>query len=154
MSRQDWGRKYTDEPAPIHHVRWFHGGPPALLSAAPIVTSSIPTWQPLTREESDACEASWQELNPEARLNVYSPRDGSAGGDDDDTDETLKVGIPVSSDRLFEVDVRSMQVIHSFVIAGYFLTPSHSPALSCVLEIGHQDPSHARSMDARRGRPD
>lgn len=93
-----------DEVAPRHHVRWFHAGPPALLSISPAALGPIPTWQPLTREESDACEEEWQKLNPEARL----PESGHDAAEDDKDD--FRVGIPVSSDKLFEVDVRSMQV--------------------------------------------
>ncbi|KAG9003236.1 hypothetical protein FRB93_011149 [Tulasnella sp. JGI-2019a] len=100
------GARIHDDPAPRHHVRWFHAGPPSLLSIVPTVVGSVPTWQPLTRGESDACEEAWQELNPEARFSVAKPGDQDA---EDDKDET-RVGIPVSNDKLFEVDVRSMQL--------------------------------------------
>ncbi|KAG8888357.1 hypothetical protein FRB98_007932 [Tulasnella sp. 332] len=72
---------------------------------SPTTIGPTPTWQPLTREESDACEEAWQELNPEARHNLSE----SSPSAEDDQDE-FKVGIPVSNDKLFEVDVRSMQL--------------------------------------------
>lgn len=52
----------SEESPPDIHVRWFQVEVPDLLSFAPIVLSSTITWRPLTREESDACEAAWRKL--------------------------------------------------------------------------------------------
>ncbi len=75
-----------------------------LLSSAPIVATNT-TWQPLTRDESDLCETAWQQLSSEekmASLHIQESHDVRR-------DET-RVGIPVSRDRLFEVDIISLQV--------------------------------------------
>jgi hypothetical protein len=59
----------ADAPPKIH-VRWFRVEVQELLSIAPIVLNSMPAWRPLTRDESDACEAAWQALPPS---NARSP---------------------------------------------------------------------------------
>lgn len=48
-----------EESPPSVHVRWFQIEVSELLSTVPLVLNSSPTWRPLTREESDACEAAW-----------------------------------------------------------------------------------------------
>lgn len=55
-----------DVPPPVH-VRWFQVEVPELLSVAPIVLNATVTWRPLTREESDACEAMWLGLPAQQR---------------------------------------------------------------------------------------
>jgi hypothetical protein len=90
---------------PRVHVRWFHSGPSTLLSSAPIALGPQPIWQPLTREESDACEEAWRVLSNEDK-DAHNERDI----DPDSDEEDVKVGIPVSTDQLFEVDVRAMKV--------------------------------------------
>ncbi|KAG8931602.1 hypothetical protein FRC02_002477 [Tulasnella sp. 418] len=98
----------SEEP-PNHHVRWFHAGPTTLLSIAPITLSTTTNWQPLTREESDLCEEAWRELTPEDQAEA-SQRDIDPNEDDDD----MKIGIPISRDRLFEVDVKAMKLYPVF----------------------------------------
>ncbi|KAG9002630.1 hypothetical protein FRB90_011344, partial [Tulasnella sp. 427] len=98
----------SEEP-PKHHVRWFHGGPPMLLSSAPIALGATPIWQPFTKEESDACEEAWLALTEDEKV----PAPSSAGEVEEDRDDT-KVGIPVSRDKLFEVDVASMKLYPVF----------------------------------------
>lgn len=54
------GKSHMDEESPPSvHVRWFQIEVSELLSTVPLVLNSSPTWRPLTREESDACEAAW-----------------------------------------------------------------------------------------------
>ena len=59
---------------PAVHVRWFQVDVPELLSIAPIILSSVPTWRPLTREESDACESAWRALPAESAASAASSR--------------------------------------------------------------------------------
>ncbi|KAG8895226.1 hypothetical protein FRC01_012495, partial [Tulasnella sp. 417] len=142
---------------PKHHVRWFHSGPPMLLASAPITLGATPIWQPFTRDESDACEEAWQALSEDEKVIALSPADEATDEYHDDT----KVGIPVSRDKLFEVDVVSMKLYPVFwkttvkipVIRGQWMfdesRPVESPSvqpwkssyeveLQTALEIGTQ----------------
>ncbi|KAG8944534.1 hypothetical protein FRC04_001756 [Tulasnella sp. 424] len=133
----------SEEP-PKHHVRWFHGGPPMLLSSAPVTLGPTPVWQPFTREESDACEESWQALSEDEKITPLGFADDTTDEDHDDT----KVGIPVSRDKLFEVDVISMKLSPVFwkstvkipVIRGQWMydESSYEVELRTALEIGAQ----------------
>lgn len=79
-----------------------------LLASAPITLGPTPIWQPFTREESDACEDAWQALSEDEKVTSLSPTDDIT----DEYHDDIKVGIPVSRDKLFEVDVISMKVNH------------------------------------------
>lgn len=116
----------SEEP-PKHHVRWFHGGPPMLLSSAPVTLGPTPVWQPFTREESDACEESWQALSEDEKITPLGSADDTTDEDHDDA----KVGIPVSRDKLFEVDVISMKVNNKMCAKRTSLTITSHSSLLC-----------------------
>lgn len=58
---EDSGSNVEESPPSIH-VRWFQVEVLELLSTVPLVLNPSPTWRPLTREESDACEAAWKKV--------------------------------------------------------------------------------------------
>jgi len=118
---------------PMVHVRWFHAGPPMLLSSAPIALGPQPVWQALTREESDACEDAWRQLSGEDK-EAHIVKDIDPESDDDD----VKVGIPVSMDKLFEVDVKAMKV-ECYLLSTYYKLNWKRFSLvfaSCILSTG------------------
>lgn len=131
--------EYRDsEEPPKHHVRWLHGGPPMLLSSAPVTLGATPVWQQFTREESDACEEAWQALSEDEKSTALGSADDTTDEDHDDT----KVGIPVSRDKLFEVDVVSMKLSPVFwkstvkipVIRGQWMYDESRPVESPLAE--------------------
>ncbi|KAG8905484.1 hypothetical protein FRB99_008880 [Tulasnella sp. 403] len=141
--------RLVDNGPPRVHVRWFHAGPPTLLSSVPIATGPTPVWQPLTREESDACEDAWQELLEEEKAGSSTSLGSGGIFEHDDT----RVGIPVSKEKLFEVDVRSMRnkpventlaerlekayrVVQPWQAGQFEHVPSYEAELQRALEIG------------------
>ncbi|KAI5122806.1 hypothetical protein M0805_000148 [Coniferiporia weirii] len=109
----------TEEREPKLAVRWMRPqASSALLElpTVPIVQSShkdVTTWQAFTAEESSKCELAWQALSDEERKLAEEERaveelDSDDVDDDDDDEQT--VGVSIAKDRLFEVDVRSMQL--------------------------------------------
>jgi hypothetical protein len=65
-----------DLDTPPHtHIRWFHAGHGLGhldLLAVPVVakiasSNNASAWTSLTRDESDCCEAAWQQLSDEQR---------------------------------------------------------------------------------------
>lgn len=105
---------YDQDPPPLD-VRWMRPKSSSVLlqlPTAPVTLASSPkdvAWQPFTAEESSGCESAWLELNEEDRKRAEEDEDLDIAKqheeDEDDEDET--VGVSISKDRLFEVDVRS-----------------------------------------------
>lgn len=96
---------------PAITIRWLRpttSTPHLQLSTAPISVSNADSWISLSAQESTECEDAWQALSEEQRLAA------TAGGNEtnlveaDEDDET--VGITISEDKLFEVDVRKLEV--------------------------------------------
>jgi hypothetical protein len=100
---------------PQIHVRWWHsthGLAHMELLATPSAKISSQSWTKLSRDESDRCEAAWQELTEEekrASIARSNPEDLSPSrGEDEEHPQVL--GVPIGKERLFEVDVRTMTV--------------------------------------------
>lgn len=85
------------------------------LPTTPVTASSQKdlSWQAFTAEESAECEAAWLNLSDEERRLAEEDEGMSttAGKSEDPDDEDRDtVGVSIAKDKLFEVDVRSMQV--------------------------------------------
>lgn len=123
----------TVDPPEIF-VQWYHAGPAELLSSAPVALGPTVAWQTLTRDESNACEAVWKSLTPEeqATAHKYIEEELEVPAIDEDDHDFL--GVPVTLDKLFEVNVRTMRV-STRRYAGYGVLICML-ALSCLLENG------------------
>ena len=114
----------SDVASPPLVVRWLRPQTASVyldLPTAPITLSTqkeIP-WQAFTAEESAACEAAWQLLSDEDKkrsegLTVCEGEEcGGSGQKSRSNDEVVDdetVGVSIAKDKLFEVDVRRMQV--------------------------------------------
>ncbi|KAG8690205.1 hypothetical protein FRC09_012073 [Ceratobasidium sp. 395] len=108
----------SDEgPPPSIFVQWYHAGPAELLSSAPVSLGTTVAWQTLTRAESIACEGAWNSLSDEERrlANEYIEEEKDVPlVDEDSEDERDFLGVPVTLDKLFEVDVRTMRLYPVF----------------------------------------
>ncbi|KAG8786311.1 hypothetical protein FRC12_016730 [Ceratobasidium sp. 428] len=108
----------SDEgPPPSIFVQWYHAGPAELLSSAPVSLGTTVAWQTLTRAESIACESAWASLSDEERklANEYIEEEKDVPPVDEDIeDERDFLGVPVTLDKLFEVDVRTMRLYPVF----------------------------------------
>lgn len=101
---------------PLITVRWLRptmSTPYLQLPTAPITASTVDTWIALTEEESLECEKAWNTLSDEERtVAVLASEDRGSkqchrrGSSEDDEDS---VGISIFDDKLFEVDVKSME---------------------------------------------
>lgn len=103
----------TVDPPEIF-VQWYHAGPAELLSSAPVALGPTVAWQTLTRDESNACEAVWKSLTPEeqATAHKYIEEELEVPAIDEDDHDFL--GVPVTLDKLFEVNVRTMRLYPVF----------------------------------------
>ncbi|EJD52265.1 hypothetical protein AURDEDRAFT_181761 [Auricularia subglabra TFB-10046 SS5] len=100
-----------DEP-PYYAVRWLrpHYATALLnLPTAPVAQGSGHHWHAFTEAESEECEDAWLSLPEEARLNSGETYDGPAA-DEMEEDEEDVVGVAIYKDKLYEVDVRRMQL--------------------------------------------
>ncbi|KAH8114537.1 DDHD domain-containing protein [Phellopilus nigrolimitatus] len=108
----------TDYSPPPLSVRWMRPQASSAflnLPTAPVTASSQKdlSWQAFTAEESAECEAAWLNLSDEERRlaeedeGMSSTSGKSEDPDDEDRDT---VGVSIAKDKLFEVDVRSMQL--------------------------------------------
>ncbi|GJJ15605.1 hypothetical protein Clacol_009883 [Clathrus columnatus] len=104
--------------APSIQVRWLRPTTSTALlqlPTTPITVNHINTWVALSAEESLKCEIAWNDLSKdEQAIALESSRDNNkttandaAIEESDSEDET--VGVTIFQDRLFEVDVRSME---------------------------------------------
>lgn len=92
------------------------------LPTTPVTVNSIDSWVALTAEESLECETAWNALSEvekaialESSWNNTTDTDKAAHTEDSDSeDETI--GVTIFDDRLFEVDVRTMEVGCPFAI--------------------------------------
>ncbi|PVF99520.1 hypothetical protein CPB86DRAFT_825001 [Serendipita vermifera] len=104
---------------PKIHVRWWHsthGLAHMELLATPSAKISTQSWTRLTRDESDRCEAAWQELTEEekrASIETSEPEEPSPSTGEDGEDPLI-LGVPIGKERLFEVDVRTMTMFPVF----------------------------------------
>jgi hypothetical protein len=97
-------------PPPIA-IRWLRpttSTPHLQLPTAPISVSNVDTWIALSAQESARCEEAWQALSEEQRLAAEVSAEGNGSEPVEDADDET-VGISISEDRLFEVDVRTME---------------------------------------------
>ena len=104
--------------APPVPIRWFRptiSTPFLQLPTAPISVTHVDSWIALTVQESAQCEQAWQTLSEEQQLaaEASSSNDRCHPGSLEDLDKEQTVGIAISEDKLFEVDVRSMEVCYS-----------------------------------------
>ncbi|CAE7090882.1 unnamed protein product [Rhizoctonia solani] len=102
-----------EQQPPQIFVQWYHAGPAELLSSAPVALDPT-AWQTLSREESNACEAVWNKLNPEeqATAHQYIEEELEVPPLEEDDEEFL--GVPVTVDKLFEINVRTMRLYPVF----------------------------------------
>ncbi|KAG9077843.1 hypothetical protein FS749_010212, partial [Ceratobasidium sp. UAMH 11750] len=102
------------DDAPGIFVQWYHAGPAELLSSAPVSLGSAVVWQTLTRAESVACEAAWNTLTDDEKhlANEYIEEDKEVPPLEEDENDFL--GVPVTLDKLFEVNVRTMRLYPVF----------------------------------------
>jgi hypothetical protein len=98
-----------DSPPNIF-VQWYHAGPAELLSSVPVILGSTVAWQTLTRNESEACEATWNTLTDDEKKLAHSYIEEDIEVPPLEEDENDFLGVPVTLDKLFEVNVRTMRV--------------------------------------------
>ncbi|QRV92658.1 phospholipase [Ceratobasidium sp. AG-Ba] len=100
---------------PTIFVQWYHAGPAELLSSAPVSLGSNVAWQTLTREESIACEAAWNSLTDEEKqtANEYVEEVKDVPPLEDEDDDGF-LGVPVTVDKLFEINVKTMRLYPVF----------------------------------------
>lgn len=106
----------SEELMPSLDVRWLR---PQIASAvlelptAPVATSSQRNlqWLAFTGPESSECEDAWKRLSDEEKHIAEEETTGTPKEPVDvDDDEDDIVGVSIAKDKLFEVDVRTMQV--------------------------------------------
>ncbi|KIJ54720.1 hypothetical protein M422DRAFT_41955 [Sphaerobolus stellatus SS14] len=118
----------NESAPPSIAIRWLRPStstPYLQLPTAPVTISIADTWIAFTEEESAQCEEAWNALSEEQRAAAETAgesgtRPGSSQAtsetgdnqevpsDTEDTEET--VGVTIFEDRLFEVDVRTMEL--------------------------------------------
>ncbi|EJD50770.1 hypothetical protein AURDEDRAFT_182151 [Auricularia subglabra TFB-10046 SS5] len=95
---------------PRYSIRWLR---PAYSTAlldlptAPVTQTSSDAWRAFSEDESAACEAAWQRLPKDLQ---HNSGEDLAAIETDDSLEDDTVGVAIMRDRLFEVDVRTMQL--------------------------------------------
>lgn len=96
---------------PHYAIRWLR---PAYSTAlldlptAPVTQGGTDAWRAFSPEESAACEEAWQRLPKDERHNTGEGL--SAIVPDNGLDPADVVGVQIYNDKLYEVDVRVMQV--------------------------------------------
>ena len=114
-----------DNAAPEIFVQWYHAGPAELLSSAPVTLGPVVAWQSLTREESNACEAVWNTLSHEEKELAHKYIEEEVEVPSLEEDEEDFLGVPVTLDKLFEINVRTMRVsTFTCILANYSLQVS------------------------------
>ncbi|KAF8508209.1 DDHD domain-containing protein [Gautieria morchelliformis] len=106
---------------PSISVRWFRptmSTPFLQLPTAPISVTNIDSWIALSIQESAQCEEAWHALSDEQRhaAEASCSEDYQPGPLEELGEEESTVGVTLSEDRLFEVDVKSMEAGHSLMI--------------------------------------
>lgn len=95
---------------PHYDIRWLR---PAYSTAlldlptAPVSQGATDAWRAFSEEESAACEEAWQRLPKDEQHNTG---EGLVIGPDDLGEQADMVGVQIYKDKLYEVDVRVMQV--------------------------------------------
>ena len=76
--------------------------------------ANVDTWIALSAQESAQCEEAWQALSVERRRTAGPSSSGSSqlGPIEELAEEEPTIGVTISEDRLFEVDVKSMEAGH------------------------------------------
>lgn len=111
---EQYGDEYEgfDDP-PYYAVRWLrpHYATALLeLPTAPVARSAGHHWHAFSEAESEECEDAWLQLPEECRLNSGEAYDGPAAAEETEEDEEDVVGVAIYKDKLYEVDVRRMQL--------------------------------------------
>lgn len=130
-----------DGQQPPLNVRWMR--PKSSSAFLELPTAPIPltnskdiSWLAFTEEESKECEDAWNLLSDAEKKAaadaVAQEKTESDTGDDDEEDEEETVGVSIAQDKLFEVDVRRMQVW--MVTIGVFQYSRCTLASSYLLE--------------------
>ena len=105
------------KPPPLN-VRWMRPKSSSAfleLPTAPISLTNTKdlSWLAFSEEESKQCEDAWEQLSEEEKKTASElgnqEKSNSENGDEEDDDEET-VGVSIAQDKLFEVDVRRMQV--------------------------------------------
>ncbi|KAF8575448.1 hypothetical protein K439DRAFT_1641371 [Ramaria rubella] len=106
----------TNVLPPPSPVRWFRPTSSTLhlqLPTAPILVANVDTWIALSVQESEKCEEAWKALPKEQQIAAEEAVDSDRpqpDSEEDQADEDETVGVTISEDRLFEVDVRLMEL--------------------------------------------
>ncbi|KAG8757079.1 hypothetical protein FRC11_004821, partial [Ceratobasidium sp. 423] len=103
-----------EQQPPEIFVQWYHAGPAELLSSVPVTLGPIVAWQTLSRDESNACEAVWKTLTPEEQTTAHQYIEDKLDVPPVDEDDQEFLGVPVTVDKLFEVNVRTMRLYPVF----------------------------------------
>jgi hypothetical protein len=108
----------ADNTPPSISVRWFRptmSTPFLQLPTAPISVTNIDSWIALSIQESVQCEEAWHALSDEQRhaAEASSSEDNQPEPLEELAEEESTVGVTLSEDRLFEVDVKSMEASYS-----------------------------------------
>ncbi|KAH7336775.1 DDHD domain-containing protein [Rhizoctonia solani] len=103
-----------EQQPPEIFVQWYHAGPAELLSSAPVSLGPTVAWQTLSREESNACEAVWKTLTPEEQATAHQYIEDELEVPPVEEDDQEFLGVPVTVDKLFEVNVRTMRLYPVF----------------------------------------
>lgn len=151
---------------PAVSYRWLRPKVASAVLDLPIAPVTVnlkdSAWQAFTEEESEACEEAWNGLSDDERALAYTyneklleggqktPEGGQKTPTSDQADEEEPddvVGVSIAEDRLFEVNVRSLQVrcMQSIPLPMLNLHRIASPHLLGVQSTA--DPSHALCMD-------
>ena len=96
-------------------IRWFRptmSTPVLQLPTAPISVTKVDSWVALSVLESAQCEEAWRALSEEQKLAAEASFniDSRVGPPEDLAEEDQTVGVTISEDKLFEVDVKNMEV--------------------------------------------
>ncbi|CAE6417449.1 unnamed protein product [Rhizoctonia solani] len=102
-----------EQRPPEIFVQWYHAGPAELLSSAPVALDPT-AWQTLSREESNACEAVWKTLTPEEQATAHQYIEDELDVPPLEEDDEEFLGVPVTVDKLFEINVRTMRLYPVF----------------------------------------
>ncbi|KAL5632399.1 hypothetical protein ACGC1H_005381 [Rhizoctonia solani] len=102
-----------EQHPPEIFVQWYHAGPAELLSSAPVALDPA-AWQTLSREESIACEAVWKTLSPEEQATAHQYIEDELEVPPLEEDDQEFLGVPVTVDKLFEINVRTMRLYPVF----------------------------------------
>lgn len=149
---QHTDREYDPE-MPTYTVRWLRPHYATMLLDLPTapVAQTKDHWHAFTEEESDELESEWWRLPDDERRNC-GPMNGEEHRVPDELDEDDEdlVGVAIYKDKLFEVDVSTMEVRTRPRTADRpALTPAAAEAYLLAPTDNASSSRHARALDVR-----